>query len=119
MGGVAALLAVKIALAFAAGAGRIVRAVLRVEALHRGPRRDLRAVDREMLVRQQSAQFLVIHQCRTSKRLRFRPLGHHPSDAAHHLPEAPRDRIDPASSSQLGHSSQQVNWIAPGRHVMM
>jgi hypothetical protein len=62
MSGVAALLAVKIALAIAAGAGRIVRAVLRLKALHRGPRRNLRAVDREMLVRQQPAQFLVIHQ---------------------------------------------------------
>ena len=38
--------------------------------------------------------------CRTSKRSRFGPLGHHPPDGAHRLPEAPRDWIDPASSSQ-------------------
>ena len=62
MAGVAALLAVKIALAVAARPRRIARSVLRLEALHRRPRRNLRAVDREVLVRQQPAKLLVIHQ---------------------------------------------------------
>src|SRR4030088_828258 len=60
--GVAALLAVKIALAIAARAGRIVRTVLRPETLHRGPGRNLRTVDREVLVRQQPAQLVMIHE---------------------------------------------------------
>ena len=62
MRGVAALLAVKIALAIAARAGRIARTVLRPETLHRGPGRNLRAVDREVLVRQQPAQLVMIHE---------------------------------------------------------
>src|SRR4051794_8813878 len=56
MRGVAGLLAVEIALAIAARTGWIARAVLRLEALHRGPGHDLRAIDREMLVRQQLTQ---------------------------------------------------------------
>ena len=51
---IAALLAVEIALAVAAGRRRLARAILGPEALHRGPRRDLRAVHREVLVRQQA-----------------------------------------------------------------
>src|ERR1700722_5315466 len=50
MSGVAALLAVKITLAVAAGAGRLARAVLRLETLHRRPRPNPSAVDREVLI---------------------------------------------------------------------
>jgi hypothetical protein len=45
-------------------AGWIARAVLRPKALHRGPGGNLRAVDREMLVRQQPTQLLVVQQFR-------------------------------------------------------
>src|SRR5215208_575874 len=59
---VAPLLAAKVALAIAAGAGRLARPVLRLEALHRSPRLDLRAVNREVLVRQQFTYLLVVKQ---------------------------------------------------------
>src|SRR4029077_18852607 len=47
MRAIAALLTVKIPFAVWAGTGRIVRAVLRLEALHRSPSRNLGAVHRE------------------------------------------------------------------------
>jgi hypothetical protein len=56
---VAALLAVEIAPAVAARRRRVARTVLRHEALHRGPRLNLRAVDREVLVREKSANLPV------------------------------------------------------------
>jgi hypothetical protein len=51
--GVAALLAVKVALAIAASSRRLAAVVLGAKALHAGPGLDQRAVDREMVVRQQ------------------------------------------------------------------
>src|SRR5262249_25377749 len=62
MRGVAGLLAMEIALAIAARARRITRAVLRLEALHRRPGCNLRPVDREMLVRQQPTQLRMLHE---------------------------------------------------------
>src|SRR5262249_60477996 len=62
MRGVTGLLAMEIALAIAARARRITRAVLRLEALHRRPGCNLRPVDREMLVRQQPTQLRMLHE---------------------------------------------------------
>src|SRR5215475_10109283 len=62
MRGVAGLLAMEIALAIAARARRITRAVLRLEALHRRPGCNLRPVDREMFVRQQPTQLRMLHE---------------------------------------------------------
>jgi hypothetical protein len=56
---VATLLAVEIALAVAAGRRRVARPVLRHQALHRSPRLNLRAVDREVLVREKGAHLPV------------------------------------------------------------
>jgi hypothetical protein len=53
---------VKVALAVAAARRRFIRAVLGAEALHRRPRRNLRAVDREVFVRQKPAHLLVVQQ---------------------------------------------------------
>jgi hypothetical protein len=50
---IAALLAVKVALAIATSSRRLAAAVLGAKALHAGPCLDQRAVDREMIVRQQ------------------------------------------------------------------
>lgn len=50
---IAPLLAMKVALAMAAGRGRLTAAVFRAETLHAGPGFDQRAIDREMLRRQQ------------------------------------------------------------------
>src|SRR6201997_4312080 len=50
---IAALLAVKIPLTIASGSRRLAAAILGTKALHAGPRLDQRAVDREMIVRQQ------------------------------------------------------------------
>src|SRR5215813_5344565 len=57
---VAAPLALEITFAIAAARRRLVRAVLGAEALHRGPSRNLRAVDQEVLIRQQAAHLLVV-----------------------------------------------------------
>jgi len=55
---VGAPLAMEVARRVAAGTGRSVAAVLEAEALHTGPGFDERAVNREMLVRQQAAHLL-------------------------------------------------------------
>jgi hypothetical protein len=52
----------EVALAVAARAERIARTILRLEALHRGPGSNLRAIDRKMLVRQQPVQAHVVHE---------------------------------------------------------
>jgi hypothetical protein len=94
----AGFLAVKIALAIAARAARIARAVLRLEALHRGPGCNLRAVDREMLVRQQPAQLFVIHEFGQELPRRvglkqpiavFREYGRNPYRLIHPKPDEP------------------------------
>src|SRR5262245_39090304 len=59
---VAAPLALEVTFAIAAARRRLVRAILGAEALHRGPSRNLRAVDREVLVRQQAAHLLVVQK---------------------------------------------------------
>src|ERR1700752_2971866 len=57
---IAALLAVKIPLTIASGSRRLAAAILGTKALHAGPRLDQRAVDREMIVRQQNLDRLLI-----------------------------------------------------------
>src|SRR5215468_1740336 len=59
---VAAPLALEVTFAIAAARRRLVRAILGAEALHRGPSRNLRALDREVLVRQQAAHLLVVQK---------------------------------------------------------
>ena len=63
---VAAPLAMEVALAVAPRAGRVARAVLRPEALQAGPGLQQRAVDREVLARQQPLD-LVVRQHRGEK----------------------------------------------------
>ena len=59
---VAALFAVKIALAVASRGWRLTRTVLRHEALHRGPGHNLRAVDGKVLVRKQRTNLFVVEK---------------------------------------------------------
>src|ERR1700751_662664 len=59
---IAALLAVKIPLTIASGSRRFAAPILGTKALHAGPRLDKRAVDREMIVRQQNLDRLLIPQ---------------------------------------------------------
>src|SRR5262245_63189016 len=57
---ITAPLALEVTFAVAAARWRLVRAVLGAEALRRDPSRNLRAVDREVLVRQQAAHLVVV-----------------------------------------------------------
>src|SRR5580693_8023442 len=60
VGLVAALLAVEVPFPIAARRRRLAAAVLGAKALHAGPRLDQRAVDREMVVRQQGLDPLLV-----------------------------------------------------------
>src|SRR5262249_45086473 len=55
-------LAVEVTLAVATTRRRLVRTILGAEALHRRPRRNLRAIDREVFVRQKASHLPVVQQ---------------------------------------------------------